>query len=174
MVYLPKGSGVRFIFIISIMNPFIDDLHRPAVTQNQLIFQASLPEVTQKQTLYSAEAWALLRHSRRINPPFFFFNIYFCFWIPIKIPLDKICRKLVFMMKAQKEKHSNMKNDLSPWISILFVWEKICKTSKATFINERHSVKSQDMKKFQRALEHWTLEFLKLGNSSQTSGEYQS
>lgn len=56
MVYLPKGSGVRFIFIISIMNPFIDDLHRPVVTQNQLIFQALLPEVTQEQMLYSVEA----------------------------------------------------------------------------------------------------------------------
>lgn len=48
------------------------------------------------------------------------------------------------------------------------------KTSRATFINEGHSVKSQDMKKFQRAWKHRTLELLKLGNSSQTSVEHQS
>ena len=94
MVYLPKGSGVRFIFIISIMNPFIDDLHKPVVTQNQLRFQASLPDVTQQKVLYNTGTWTLLRHSSRIH---------FCFWVPIKIPWDNICRKLVFMMKAQTE-----------------------------------------------------------------------
>ena len=52
MVYLPKGLGVRFIFIIFIMNLFIDDLHRPVMTQNQLRFQALLPEIIQEQVFY--------------------------------------------------------------------------------------------------------------------------
>ena len=72
MVYLPKGLGVRFIFIIFIMNLFIDDLHRPVMTQNQLRFQALLPEIIQEQVFYY-EVWALLRHSRRIFLFFFFF-----------------------------------------------------------------------------------------------------
>ena len=96
MAYLPKGLGVGFIFIIFIMNPFIDDLHRAVVTQNRLTFQALLPEVTQEQVLYNEKVWALLRHSRRI----FFIYIFFRFWIPIKIPCNNICRKLVFMRKS--------------------------------------------------------------------------
>lgn len=78
------------------MNPFIDDLHRPVVTQNRLTFQALLPEVTQEQVLYNEKVWALLRHSRRI----FFIYIFFCFWIPIKIPWNNLWRKLVFMVKS--------------------------------------------------------------------------
>ena len=66
MVYLPKGLGVRFIFIIFIMNLFLDDLHGPVVTPNQLRFQALLPEIIQEKVFYYEEVWALLRHSRRI------------------------------------------------------------------------------------------------------------
>lgn len=98
MVYLPKGLGVRFIFIIFIMNLFIDDLHRPVMTQNQLRFQALLPEIMQEQVFYYEGVWALLRH---LEESFFFLYILFSFWTPVKTPWDNICRKLVFTMKAQ-------------------------------------------------------------------------
>ena len=59
--------------------------------------------------------WGILEES------FFFFYILFSFWQPVKTPWDNICRKLVFTMKAQGEKHSIVKEDLSPWIYIVYM-----------------------------------------------------
>lgn len=46
------------------------------------------------------------------------------------------------MIKAQKEKHSNMKDDLSPRISTLFIDKRCIKISKATVISQRESLHS--------------------------------
>lgn len=82
MVYLPKGLGVGFIFIIFIMNVFIDDLHRPVMTQNQLRFQALLPEIMQEQVFYYEGVWALLRH---LEESFFFFTYCLVFGHQLKL-----------------------------------------------------------------------------------------
>lgn len=88
----------RVYFIIFIMNLFIDDLHRPVMTCIQLRFQALLPEIMQEQVFYYEGSLGIAEASRRI---FLFLYILFSFWTPVKTPWDNICRKLVFMMKAQ-------------------------------------------------------------------------
>lgn len=47
------------------------------MTQNQMRFQASVPEIIQYQALHSAEVWALLKHSRRKKNFFLIFFLLF-------------------------------------------------------------------------------------------------
>lgn len=74
-------------------------------------FQASLPEITQYQALHSGEAWALLKHSRRKK---IFLNLLSSvFGSQLKF-LETTYAENSLIMKAQREKHSKVKNDLSP------------------------------------------------------------
>lgn len=118
MVYLPKGSGVRFIFIISIMNPFIDDLHRPPWPKISWYFRHCYLKLHKSKcsTVQKLKhCWGILEES---IPPFFFLTFTSVFESQLKFLRTKYAENRCLWWKHRRKR-------IATW-RMIWVRESLC------------------------------------------------